>query len=335
MTSVTAPLLLPTLSAIRAAQDRLAPYILRTPLIDVTDLLGPYFGAGTRIAFKLELMQHTGSFKLRGALNSALNAGGASVERGLCTVSSGNHGIAVAHCAKLLGLPAKIVIVRGANAACVDAARVRGAKVEVAEDVASAFEMGERLADEGWTFIHPWEGENTTIGAATTGMEIAEQMPDIDTAIVAIGGGGLCTGLAASLKQLDDRIELLAVEPEGAATMAASIAAGMPVSLAKVETIAGCLAPHFTLPYSFGICAAMIDELVTITDAEMRGAMAVLLERFKLLVEPGGAAALAGALCPFHDRLAGRSTCIMICGANIAPQEFDNVMAAGPAARFI
>jgi len=319
----------PTLEQIEAAAERLAPHIERTPVFHWT---GPaaraLFGADTDVWLKLELFQVTGSFKARAATNVALTLPPESRERGFATFSSGNNAAAVAYAAGLAGTTAKVVMARTANAARIRNCQRYGAEVVLAEHARDAAKRVLEICEqEGRTFIHPFEGPATTCGNATLGLELVEQVPDLEAVVVAIGGGGLCSGVGSAIKLLRPDCAVLAVEPEGADTMHRSFRSGEPEQLAEVRTIADSLAPPHTLPYSLALCRRTVDELVLITDDQMRMAMALLLRDLKLMVEPGGAAALAGALYPLRERIRGRRVALIVCGSNIDSLTFQQHIA--------
>lgn len=309
----------PSLSEIEGAADRLAPFLTRTPVLrwagPAADQL---FGAGTEVWLKLELFQVTGSFKPRGALNVAMSLDPAARANGFTAFSSGNHAAAVAYAAQTLGTTAKVVMLETANVARVENCRRYGGEVLFARDGMAAMEKVQQIVqDEGRALIHPYEGPFTSMGTATLGLEFATQAPPLDALVVAIGGGGLCSGVAPTVKTLLPGCEVLAVEPTGADSMYRSFRSGRPELTGPVSTIADSLSPPMMLPYSFDLCRQSVDELALVTDDELRRAMRVLFNELKLAVEPGGAAATAAALGPFRDRIAGKRVGIILCGSNI------------------
>ena len=315
---------MPTLAEMETAARRLAPYIEETPMFHWT---GPaaraLFGQHADIWVKLELFQVTGSFKPRAALNVALSLDPAERRRGFATFSSGNNAAAVAYAAQVTGTTAKVVMTRSANPARVANCRHYGAEVIFTADVQAAAErVTEICAAEGRTYIHPFEGPLSSCGNATLALEMLRQVPDLDAIVVAVGGGGLCSGIGAALELARPQCELLAVEPEGADTMFRSFRSGKPEKLEAVRTIADSLAPPHMLPYSFNLCLRTVDDLVLLTDEQIRIAMARLHRELKLCVEPGGAAATAGALFPYRQRLAGKRVGLIACGSNIDTLSF-------------
>ena len=246
----------PTMAEIRAAAAQLAGRLVRTPVLDWS---GPEIQArlpqGTRLNLKLELFQHTGSFKPRGALAVMLDLAPAVLARGVTAVSAGNHAIATAWAARELGTHAKLVMFASANPARVEKVRRYGGEVVIVDDVAAAFETAQRIeAEEGRTFVHPYEGPRTAQGTATLGLEWLEQVPDLEAVVVPIGGGGLIAGVGSAVKQLRPDCRVLGVEPVGADSMWRSFAAGSPQRIERVATIADSLGAPYALPYSFAVC---------------------------------------------------------------------------------
>jgi threonine dehydratase len=317
----------PSVAQVRAAAERIAPHVIRTP---VAPWRGPraraLFGANTEVWVKMEVFQAGGSFKARGALNTILQLAPEERARGLTAFSSGNHAIAVAYAAQMLGVSAKVVMPSAANPARVSACRELGAEVVFAQDGAGARQMMlDIVSQEGRVAIHPYEGQHVTQGTGTIALEINEQVPDLDAVLVSIGGGGLCSGLASTMKQLRPQCRILAVEPEGADTMYRAFATGQAQTLERAQTIADCLAPPQTQPYSMGLCMAAVDELALIPDAEMVDAMNLLYDEFRLAVEPGGAASTAAAIGPYRDQIEGKKVLIFLCGSNIDLGTFSRI----------
>jgi threonine dehydratase len=200
------------------------------------------------------------------------------------------------------------------------------------DDVHAAFREVARIeAEEGRYVVHPFEGPVTALGTATLGLELCEQAPGLDAVIVPIGGGGLCAGMAAAIKQLSPGTAVYGVEPTGADSMHESFAAGRPMGIEAVRTIADSLGAPHAAPYSFALCRRFVDDLVLVDDDMLRGAMALLLQEVKIAVEPAGAAATAALLGPLRERLAGKRVGVVVCGANVAPAAFAEHVTAGQA----
>jgi threonine dehydratase len=308
-----------TLVAIEAALKDIADKVVATP---VHNWRGPTMraavGDGTEVVLKLELFQHTGTFKARGALINLLSLSEGALAKGVTAVSAGNHAIATAFAAQKLGASAKVVMMKSANPFRVAACQAYGGEVVFADDVHRAFELVEEIEQtEGRTFVHPFEGELTALGTATLGLEFARQAPALDALIVPIGGGGLCAGVASAFKLVQPDCQVFGVEPEGADSMARSFEAGSPQTIDKVRTIADSLGAPYALPYSFALCKANVDEIVLVDDDALRRAMGLLFLEMKLAVEPAGAAATAALCGPLRARLQGKRVGLIVCGANI------------------
>jgi threonine dehydratase len=314
----------PTVEEIVAARARLGDMVVETPVWrwqtrDLTALVG----ADTEVILKLELFQYTGSFKPRGALTVMLDLDADALAQGVTAVSAGNHAIAVAFAANLLGTTAKVVMPRTASPLRVARCRSYGAEVVLVDDVQQAFARVQQIHhEEGRAFVHPFEGPLTALGTATVGLEFCQQAPGLDAIVAPIGGGGLCAGLAAAVKQLQPRCQVYGVEPTGANSMYLSLQAGSPQSIEQVRTIADSLGAPYALPYSYELCQRYLDDLVLIDDESMRRAMGLLYSSMKLAVEPAGAAATAALCGPLLDRLRGKRVGVLVCGSNIDLESF-------------
>ncbi|HKU13192.1 MAG TPA: pyridoxal-phosphate dependent enzyme [Steroidobacteraceae bacterium] len=308
-----------TLQEIREATTQLTGHVVRTPVHRLRGAeVDEAIGAGTQLHLKLELLQLTGTFKARGALLNVLGLPSAARDRGVTAISAGNHAIAVAFAAAAAGVSAKVVMIATANPLRVALCRSYGAEIVFAPDAHAGFAIVEKIAaEEGRTFVHPFEGRTTALGTATLGLELAEQLPDLQAVIVPIGGGGLCAGVASALKLMNPHCEVIGVEPFGADSMYRSFAAGEPRSIERVATIADSLGAPYALPISFELCRRNVDELVRVSDDELRSAMRFLLRNAKLAVEPAGAAATAALLGPVRERLRGKRVAAIVCGSNI------------------
>ena len=311
---------------IAALRLALKPYTRVTPVF-VRDDFAPL--EGTRLEFKFELLQASGTFKARGAFSNMLALDPAARAAGVTAISAGNHAVAVAYAARKLGISAKVVMIKTANAARVALVRDSGAELLLAEDGPSGFAMVHDIqAKEGRFFVHPFNGYRTVLGTATLGAEWAEQSAGLDAVILPIGGGGLAAGVATAFKQAMPGVTIYGVEPAYADGMARSFATGGPIKMGAMAGIADSLmAPH-TEAYSYGLCRANIDELVTVTDDQLRAAMVRLFQELKLATEPACAAATAAAMFPLRERIAGKRVGVLLCGANTDPTAFMRHMEA-------
>ena len=318
-----------TLPEIRAAARTLEGRTLRTPVVPLHGIEAQReFGMDTKVHLKLELFQLTGTFKARAALLNALQLSADARERGVTAISAGNHAIAVAFAAKETGTSAKVVMIASANPLRIDLCRAYGAQVEIAADAHQGFARVAELARvEGRALIHPFEGRTTALGTATLGLELCEQLPALDAAIVPIGGGGLCAGVASAIKLVNPACQVFGVEPYGADSMYRSFEAGEPRSIERIATIADSLGAPYALPISFELCRRNVDALVRVSDDELRVAMRFLLSNAKIAVEPAGAAATAALLGPLRERLRGKSVALVVCGSNIDTASFAKLIA--------
>lgn len=312
----------PRVDAVRVLHERLQEWLIRTPVLRCRSL-EDHLGEAFEIHAKLEFLQRTGTFKPRGALSVMLSLDAQQKEAGVTAVSAGNHAIATAFAARAIGTSAKVVMMMNANPLRVERCRDFGAEVVLADDVHSAFEVAEEIQNkEGRFFVHPFEGSDVVLGTATVGLEICEQVPDLDVVIVPIGGGGLCAGISSAVKQLKPRCEVIGVEPVGADSMHRSFASGKPESIEKVATIADSLGAPFALPISYQLCKENVDELVLVSDDELKDTMGLLFRELKIAVEPACVASTAALIGPLSGRFAGKKVVTVMCGSNIDWQTF-------------
>ena len=313
---------LPTLAQIEARYRDLQGQVLRTPTVQAASsklakLLGP------ELYLKQELFQYTGTFKARGALSVVSTLDEAQRANGITAVSAGNHAIAASWAARKAGISAKVVMTKTANPLRIERSKAEGAEVILCDDIAAAFAEVQRLEkEEGRTFVHPFEGPHTTLGAAGVGLELMRDVKDLEAVIVSIGGGGLISGVAAAVKLINPDCKVYGVEPTGAASMSASRNANEPVKMDEINTIADSLAPPYSLPYSFALNQAFVDEVITVTDDQICAGQALYQEELKLAVEPAAGATLAAALGPLRNKVAGKRHALIVCGANIDSATF-------------
>lgn len=322
---------IPTPAEIDEALARLRPLVRETPIWEWRDDLVPaHLGPEASVVMKLELFQHSGTFKARGALMNMLALSADERKRGVTAVSAGNHAAAVAYAAHTLGVTAKVVMPSTASLARIAICRRYGAEVVLTADVAAAFATVKEIeAAEGRTFIQPFEGRMTATGTATLGRELLLQLPNVDAVVVPVGGGGLIAGVAAAIKQFKPGCRVYGVEPSGNDVIKRSLASGSPEQARNVKTIADSLSPPFALPYSLGLVGRFVDDIVLVSDDELTAALYVLFSRAKLAVEPAGAATTAAMLGPLRERLAGQRVALIICGANIEPARFTEYLVRG------
>ena len=308
----------PTLADIQATRQRIDPYIVQTPVWhwrnrDITEIVGN----DTQVHLKLELFQHTGTFKARGAINNILSLDEETRRRGVTAVSAGNHAIALSYAGQILNSPVKVVMPQNANPTRVAICRSYDAEVVLMPNVHQAFAEVKRIEkEEGRTFVHPFEGRTTILGTATVGYELVNQLAELDAVVIPVGGGGLCAGIATAVKLAQPTCKVYAVEPEGADSMNRSLTSGQPEHIDAVRTIADSLGAPFAAPYSFGLCQKYVDELVLVSDDDLRRAMLRLYRGTKLAVEPAGAATTAALVGPLRRKLQGQRLALIVCGSN-------------------
>ncbi len=316
-----------TPAAIQAVRTSLGTDVLTTPTARFHGALIEQAAPGAELYIKLEMLQYTGTFKARGAMNVIRNLDAEALARGITAVSAGNHAIAAAYAAAKFNASAKIFMPKTAKQLRIDSARSYGAELIFCDTQTEMFERAEAAQQtEGRTFVHPFEGPLTVQGTATVGLEIAEQAPALDIMVLPIGGGGLCAGVAAYLKQTQPQIKIVGLEPEGANTMALSFANGGPVVKEAVSTIADSLAPPKSEPYTYSVCREFVDDLIQVPDELLIEGMRVLRDDLKLMVEPAGAATAAAVLSGKLGPLNGLRVGVIACGANIAFSDYQQLV---------
>lgn len=300
-----------TRTDIEAAHLRIRPHIRATPVLDVA---AGSFGVDHPLTLKLELFQHAGSFKPRGAFNNLLSR--RIPKAGVVAASGGNHGIAVAYAAGRLGIPAQIFVPVVASQVKIARIRNYGATVTVAgERYADALKLAEKHQTEtGALPIHAYDAEETVVGQGSLGREWQGQSPDLDTILVAVGGGGLIAGIAAWYA---DSAKMIGVEPATSRCLHAAIEAGRPVDVTVEGIAADSLGARSVGEIPFAIASAHVDRVVLVSDAAIAEAQGKLWREARIAAEPGGAAALAaltsGAYRPAKDERVG----VLVCGGNV------------------
>ena len=312
---------------IRAAARRIAGKVHRTPLLSAAQL-GER--AGIRLFLKCESFQKTGSFKPRGALNKVLSLSESEKARGLVTVSAGNHAQAVAWAARIAGAACAVVMPSAAPRSKVDAVRGYGAEVILHGDRATLFDkLNEVRAARGLTFVHPFDDAVVLAGAGTTGLEILEDLPDVDIVVVPVGGGGLLGGVASAVKQLRPAAKVIAVELAEGPGLAPALAAGKPIPVPRPpDTLADGMTPPFVGALPLQIAREAVDEIVAVGEGEIIGAMKLLMTRAKLYVEGSGAAATAAILTGKVKIPSGARVAVIVSGGNV---DLERVAALSPA----
>jgi len=305
-----------SLSDVLAARDRVAETARHTPL-EYSHTFSSMTGATVHL--KLETFQRTGAFKIRGATNRIATLSEAQKDAGVVTASAGNHAQGVALAATRMGVDAKIVMPEHAPVSKIEATESYGGEVVLygADYDAAAERAHEIEREEGRTYVHAFDDEMVMAGQGTIGLEIYEDLPDVETVVVPIGGGGLISGIATALKGKDEDIRVIGVQAEGAASARASLQKGEIVERDSVETIADGIATRKIGERTFEVIRERVDEVVTVTDSEIAVALTTLLERSKTLVEGAGAVPLAALLAERFDYGDDEVIVPALCGGNI------------------
>lgn len=313
-----------TLDDIVSARERIAHHIHHTPLLGSATLSRM---SSTVLELKAENLQRTGSFKARGALNAVLQLTDVQRRRGIVTLSAGNHGQGLAFAAGLLGIRCVVFMPTTAVAAKVSAIRAYGAEARFAPSMEEVFSaMDAYRQDEGLHFVHPFADPAIVAGQGTVGLEILDDRPEVEAVTVCVGGGGLLAGIAVAIKSTRPEVRVIGAEPEGAAVVSRSLAAGEPVTLEKVETVADGLAAPFAAALTQRLIQRHVDDVVVLSDDEIVSAMRLIIERTKLVVEPAGAAAVAALLTGKAALPHGTRTVATLSGGNVDPERLKQLL---------
>ncbi len=298
---------------IRAAYERIAPHVRVTPVLDV----GPHaLDIDASLSLKLELLQHTGSFKPRGAFSKMLASD--VPDAGVIAASGGNFGLAVAYAARTLGHRAEIFVPATSPEAKIERVREQGAEVHVVEGYyhEASVAARERVVESGACWMHPFDQPEVVAGGGTVGMEIASQVHDADTVLVSIGGGGLIAGVAAWFA---GEVRVVGVEPEACPSMHAALGAGAPIEVDVGGIAADSLGPRRVGDIAFDVSRAFVDRVVLVTDDAIRDAQRRLWRDVHVVAEPGGATSLAALLAGAYRAEPGERVVVLVCGANADP----------------
>jgi threonine dehydratase len=303
---------------IAATYEAIKPYVRETPVVEAA---GADFGVECgRLSFKLESLQHSGSFKARGAFANLLVRRVPQV--GVVAASGGNHGVAVAYAAMRLGTPAKIFVPEISSPAKMGRIRGYGADLVVAGELyADALAASESWAERSGALpVHAYDQEETLLGQGTVGLELERQAPELDTLLVAVGGGGLIGGVAGWYA---GRVKVMGVEPEAAPTLTRAFEAGKPVDAEAGGIAADSLAPRRVGDRMFPIAKKYVSGVTLVTDDQIRDAQKALWKTLRVVAEPGGAAAFAALLSGRYRPRPQERVGVMVCGANTVAVDFD------------
>ena len=324
-----------TLDEIHAARRRIAGLVHRTPMLSSATAArmlatsgGPRL-ADDRLHVKAEHLQKTGSFKARGLSNRLATLDEAERRRGVITMSAGNAGQAYAWGGRANGVPVTVVMQEAAVRSKVDACRAYGAEVVLhGADVGEAFAHMYRLRDErGVTFVHPFDDPAVIAGHGSVGLEILDDLPDVDVVVVGIGGGGLISGIAAAIKETRPAVRVVGVEPTEANAMQLAIAAGAVVRM-QPRSVADGLGAPFAGEWTLAMCRRYLDGIVLVDDPTILSGMRFAAERLKQVLEPAGAAALAAVLFGLVPLSDGDRVCVVASGGNVEISRLGELLAA-------
>lgn len=301
---------------IRAAAHAIAGSVRRTPVIAASSLKTPLCD-GVEVLLKLELLQVTGSFKARGATNKLMSLDRARLEKGIVAASGGNHGLATARAGFVSGVPTTIYLPANATPAKIEKLRLWGAETRIVGSVwheANAAAL-EHVARTGAAYFHPFADPHVVAGQGTVALEILEQVPDVEVILVAMGGGGLISGVGTAIKALRPQARVIGIEAEGCPVLLRALEAGHNIGLETVTTSVATMACAKTEETIFNIVRSTVDEIVLVSDDEMRAAAQWLWFEMGLAADLSGAAAIA-ALRQGRVRLnPGERVCAIVCGA--------------------
>jgi threonine dehydratase len=304
------------LGDVRAARETIAGRLHRTPIFSSAALDEL---TGARVFLKAELFQRTGSFKPRGVLNSLASLSPEQRRRGVIAISAGNHAQAVAYGAAGEGLDALLVMWQGASEQKIAATRAYGAEVDLeATNPSEAFERLDQLLEaSGRTLIHPFDAPATIAGQGTVGLEIAEDVSDVDVVVVPVGGGGLLAGVATAIKGVRPEARVIGVEPELSTALHSALAAGERVSVVPQSIADGLSAPHAGR-LAIEISQALVDDVVLVSEDQIRHSFRFLYERAKLAAEPAGAVGVAAVQAGKVALEPAENVAVVVSGGNVA-----------------
>ena len=312
-------------AAVRSAEARARPHLLTTPVVPAAGLSAEL---GSPVVLKCENLQHTGSFKARGALSKLLSLDAGELDRGVITASTGNHGAAVAYAGTIVGVEPVVVVPEGANPSKLAAIERLGGRVEVLGTDSVESEIGaRRLAQEGsLTFVSPYNDLDVIGGQGTLGLELLGQVRDLAAVFVAVGGGGLASGVAGIIKAVAPRTAIIGCSPAASAVMYHSLRAGHVLELPSEPTLSDGTAGGVEQgAITFGILEALLDDFVTVEEDDIRRAFLDLIEVEHQLVE--GSAAMAYAAARAHATRVSGTTAVILCGGNVGTQKLRGILA--------
>ena len=306
------------------ARAVIASHIYRTPLVS-SHSLGERVGG--QAFLKLENLQRTGSFKVRGAVHAMSRLSSAARAAGVVTMSAGNAAQAIAYAGRAQGVHVTVVMPQSAPKTKIEATRGYGGEIRFVPDMTQLLPMVQALQAQGLHFLHPFDDDDVIAGHASLGIEIVEDVPDVDLVVVPVGGGGLISGVALAVKALRPSARIVGVEPEGAQAVRAALDAGGPVRLGSVHTVADGLAAPFTGERNLEIIRRDVDDVVLISDDTILDGLRFLVARARIVAEPAGAAAVGALLSGAVRARPGERVVAIVSGGNVDPDRLAGFLA--------
>ena len=306
------------------ARSAIAGHIFRTPLVS-SHTLGERIGA--QAFLKLENLQRTGSFKVRGATYAMSRLSPAARAAGVVTMSAGNAAQAIAQAGRAQGIHVTVVMPEAAPKTKIEATRGYGGEIRFVPEMTQLLPMVQALQAQGLHFLHPFDDDDVIAGHASLGIEIVEDVPDVDLVVVPVGGGGLISGVALAVKALRPSARIVGVEPEGAQAVRAALDAGGPVRLGSVHTVADGLAAPFTGERNLEIIRRDVDDVVLISDDTILDGLRFLVARARIVAEPAGAAAVGALLSGAVRARPGERVVAIVSGGNVDPDRLAGFLA--------
>ncbi len=316
-----------SIQTIEKVYKQIKPYINKTPLIKANKFIDNTLNSN--IYLKFECFQKSGSFKARGAINNILSCDKKDLENGITAVSAGNHAIAASYAANIFNLKNKIFLYSSANKYRVQACKNFNANISFT-NAEKAFDEVKEAEKQGYKFVHPFDGAHTLQGSATLGLEIINQINEmdakIDNILISVGGGGLISGVGVVLKQHFPNINIIGIEPDEAKGITDSLKTNQPLQKVYINSIADSLCAPIHMPYSFSIAKQVIDDMLNISDKDMCDSMIFAYHHLKLFLEPACVAGFAALKKLKNENFKKQNTLILLCGSNIDFQSWNSIL---------
>ena len=316
-----------SITEVKKVYKKILPYINITPLEKASKTIDEYLN--TNIYLKYECFQKSGSFKARGAVNNIISSSKNELQNGITAVSAGNHAIATSYVSSIFNLKNKIFLYDSANSYRVEACKNYNANI-LFTNANLAFEEVKNAEKEGYKFIHPFDGPYTLQGSGTLGLEIINQIKElnvrIDNVLISVGGGGLISGVGAILKQEFPNIKLIGIEPDKAKGMTDSLKKNSPLEKVDINSMADSLSAPLHMPYSFSIAKQVIDTMINVSDDEMISSMLYAFNNLKMFLEPACVAGFAALKYYLKSEFYNQNTLVLLCGSNIDYLSWKNIV---------